>query len=66
MGGDLAEKVRELKQTDGPDIYIMGSADMLQTLFKNDLVDAMELMIIPITLGPRKTLIPKRHHPRVL
>ena len=34
----------------------MGSADLCQTLFKNDLVDAMELMIIPITLGPGKRL----------
>ena len=29
---------------------------MLQTLFKADLVDAMELMIIPITLGTGKRL----------
>ena len=56
LRGDLAEKVRQLKQTDGPDIHVMGSADMLQTLFKNDLVDAMELMIIPVTLGKGKRL----------
>ena len=56
LGGDLAEKVKQLKQTDGPDLHVMGSADMLQTLFKNDLVDAMELMIIPITLGTGKRL----------
>lgn len=56
LSGDLAEKVRQLKQTDGPDLQIMGSADLLQTLFKNDLVDAMELMIIPITLGTGKRL----------
>ena len=34
----------------------MGSADLLQTLFKNDLVDEMELMIITITLGTGKRL----------
>ena len=34
----------------------MGSANMLQTLFKNDLVDEMELMIIPVTLGTGKRL----------
>jgi dihydrofolate reductase len=34
----------------------MGSADMLQTLFKADLVDALELMIIPVTLGTGKRL----------
>ncbi len=56
LSGDIAEKVREIKQQDGPDIYVMGSADLLQTLFKNDLVDAMELMIIPITLGTGKRL----------
>jgi dihydrofolate reductase len=56
LGGDLAEKVRELKQTDGPDLYVFGSADMLQTLFKADLVDALELMIFPVTLGTGKRL----------
>lgn len=56
LSGDLAEKVRQLKQTDGADIHVMGSADMLQTLFKNDLVDGLELMIIPITLGQGKRL----------
>lgn len=56
LGGDLAEKVRQLKQTEGPDLHVMGSADMLQTLFKADLVDALELMIFPITLGTGKRL----------
>ncbi|MCC7306721.1 MAG: dihydrofolate reductase [Acidobacteria bacterium] len=56
LSGDLAEKVRELKQTDGPDLHVMGSADMLQTLLKADLVDALELMIIPVTLGQGKRL----------
>ena len=56
LNGDLAEKVTELKQTDGPDIHAFGSADMLQTLFKADLVDTLELMIIPVTLGTGKRL----------
>jgi dihydrofolate reductase len=56
LNGDLAEKVRELKQSDGPDLHVFGSADMLQTLFKNDLVDELHLMIIPVTLGEGKRL----------
>ena len=56
LSGDLAEEVRQLKQTDGPDLHVFGSANMLQTLFKNDLVDALELMIIPVTLGSGKRL----------
>ncbi len=49
-------KSKGAQQQDGPDIYVMGSADLLQTLFKNDLVDEMELMIFPITLGTGKRL----------
>ena len=56
LSGDLSEKVRQLKQTDSPDLHVMGSANMLQTLFKNDLVDELHLMIIPITLGVGKRL----------
>ena len=56
LSGDIAEKVRQLKQQDGPDLYVMGSADLLQTLFKNDLVDELQLMIFPITLGSGKRL----------
>ena len=56
LSGDLAEKVRRLKQTEGPDLHVMGSADLLQTLFRNDLVDELQLMIFPITLGTGKRL----------
>jgi dihydrofolate reductase len=56
LSGDLAENVRKVKQSEGPDLHVMGSADMLQTLFKEDLVDALELMIIPVTLGTGKRL----------
>ena len=56
LSGDLAGRVSELKQTDGPDIHVFGSANMLQTLFKADLVDALELMTIPVTLGQGKRL----------
>ena len=56
LSGDVAEKVRELKQQDGPNLHVMGSADLLQTLFKNDLVDELQLMIFPITLGTGKRL----------
>jgi dihydrofolate reductase len=56
LSGDLAAKVRQLKQSEGPDLHVMGSADMLQTLFRNDLVDELHLMILPITLGQGKRL----------
>lgn len=56
LSGDIAEKVSQLKQQDGPDLHVFGSANLLQTLFKDDLVDELQLMIIPITLGTGKRL----------
>jgi dihydrofolate reductase len=47
LSGDIAEKVRELKQQDGPDINVWGSGNLLQTLMKNDLVDTFWLMVFP-------------------
>lgn len=56
LGGDIVEKVAELKQQDGPDLHIWGSGDLLQTLMKHDLVDTYWLIIYPITLGSGKRL----------
>lgn len=56
LSGDIAEKVRDLKQQDGPNLHVYGSADLLQTLFKHDLVDELWLKIYPLTLGSGKRL----------
>ncbi|HET6821888.1 MAG TPA: dihydrofolate reductase family protein [Anaerolineales bacterium] len=56
LSGDIAEKVTELKQQPGPDLNVWGSANLLQTLMKHDLVDTFWLMIYPITLGGGKRL----------
>jgi dihydrofolate reductase len=56
LSGDIAEKVRQLKQETGPDLHVYGSANLLQTLMKHDLVDAFWLKIYPLTLGSGKRL----------
>jgi len=56
LNGDVAKKVAELKQEKGPDLHIWGSANLLQTLMKHDLIDTFWLMIYPITLGQGKKL----------
>ena len=56
LDGDVAEKVAKIKQQQGPDLHVWGSADLLQTLIKHDLVDTFWLMIYPITLGGGKRL----------
>lgn len=56
LSGDIAEKVRELKKQPGPDLHVYGSANLLQTLMKHDLVDEFWLKIYPLTLGSGKRL----------
>jgi dihydrofolate reductase len=56
LGGDIAEQVRQLKQQSGLDLHVYGSANLLQTIFKHDLVDALWLKIYPLTLGRGKRL----------
>ena len=55
-GEDLAEHVSNLKQQPGPDLHVYGSAHLVQTLMKHDLVDAFWLKIYPLTLGSGKRL----------
>jgi dihydrofolate reductase len=56
LGGDIAEQVAELKQQPGLDLHVYGSANLVQTLMKHDLVDEFWLKIYPITLGSGKRL----------
>ncbi len=50
------EDVQNLKKSDGHDLQVHGSGNMVQTLLKHDLVDELWLKIFPITLGKGKRL----------
>lgn len=56
IDGDVAAKLKELKQQDGPMLQVHGSGNMIQTLLKEDLVDELWLKIFPVTLGKGKRL----------
>jgi dihydrofolate reductase len=56
LSGNVAEKVAEIKQQQGPDLHVWGSGNLIQTLIRHDLVDTFWLMIYPITLGVGKRL----------
>jgi dihydrofolate reductase len=56
LGGDIVEKINNIKQTQGPDLHVYGSAHLVQTLMKHDVVDAFWLKIYPLTLGSGKRL----------
>ncbi|MDK1386244.1 dihydrofolate reductase family protein [Sinorhizobium sp. 8-89] len=56
LGSDVVATLRKLKSEDGPDLLTQGSTDLLQTLFRNDLVDEMYVSIFPVVLGKGKKL----------
>jgi dihydrofolate reductase len=56
IDGDAAEGVAALKKEDGPELQVHGSANLIQTLLRNNLVDRFRLLVFPVVVGPGKRL----------
>lgn len=54
--GDVVDAVRALKAEDGGELQVHGSAGLVQTLLREDLIDELRLLVFPITLGHGKRL----------
>ena len=54
--GDVVTELRKLKEQDGPDLWVHGSGNLIQTLLKNHLIDVMHVWMFPITVGSGKRL----------
>ena len=54
--GNLVEEVNKLKQQDGQDIAVHGSARLVQTLMQHDLVDNIRLLVYPVVVGKGQRL----------
>jgi dihydrofolate reductase len=48
--------IKKLKKSQGSDIQVWGSSELIQLLLKNDLVDELRLKIHPLSLGNGKKL----------
>jgi dihydrofolate reductase len=53
---DLVDTVSKLRQEPGGDVLVNGSAQLVQALRANDLVDEYRLMVFPTVLGGGKRL----------
>jgi dihydrofolate reductase len=53
---NVMEEIAKLKQQDGKDIIVHGSATLAQSLMQHDLVDRYRLLIYPLILGKGKRL----------
>jgi dihydrofolate reductase len=56
LSGNVVDAIKKLKAEDGLDLQVHGSANLIQTLLKHDLVDELWLKIFPVTLGTGKRL----------
>jgi dihydrofolate reductase len=56
LSGDVAEEVARLKGTLDGEVVVHGSAQLVQSLIEQDLLDELRLMVFPVLLGSGKRL----------
>jgi dihydrofolate reductase len=66
LGADIAEGIRGLKSSDGPDLVTWGSTTVTSVLFQQGLVDEVVLLVYPLLLGQGKRLFSDSVAPREL
>jgi dihydrofolate reductase len=54
--GDVVAQIEGLKGEDGPDLWVHGSGNLIQTLLKHSLIDRMHVWTFPATVGGGKKL----------
>jgi dihydrofolate reductase len=56
IDGEAATGIAALKQTDGPELQVHGSGNLVQTLLRHEMVDELRLWVFPVVVGPGKRL----------
>jgi dihydrofolate reductase len=56
LSGNVVDEVAKLRDEQDGDIVVHGSAQLVQTLLEQDLVDELRLMVFPVVLGDGKRL----------
>jgi dihydrofolate reductase len=56
IDGDAADGIAALKNDEGPELQVHGSADLIQTLLRHSLVDEYRLWVFPVVIGSGKRL----------
>jgi dihydrofolate reductase len=49
--GDAAEGIAALKKSDGPELQVHGSGNLIQTLLRHSLIDQYRLWVFPLVIG---------------
>jgi dihydrofolate reductase len=56
ISGDVVIGIKKLKEERGPDLWVHGSANLIQTLLQHHLIDRAHIWIFPLTVGGGKRL----------
>jgi dihydrofolate reductase len=64
IADDVVARVAALKELPGQELQVHGSAAAVQTLLANELVDELNLLVAPVTLGRGKRLFGDGTAPR--
>ena len=64
LGDDVPGAIRALKEGDGGELQVHGSAGLIQTLLAEDLIDELRLIVFPVALGQGKRLFGEGTIPR--
>ncbi len=59
MDTDLVSFVKELKEQEGKNIWVLGGGSFIAELVKNNLIDEYSITIVPVILGEGIPLFPK-------
>jgi dihydrofolate reductase len=59
LSGDLATAIGELKAKPEAELQVHGSGTLIRWLLENDLVDEMQLLVVPVVLGQGERLFPQ-------
>jgi dihydrofolate reductase len=66
INGDVAAEIARLKEETGGDIEVYGSATLVQTLMRHNLIDEYRIHVHPIVLGGGTQLFPQGGVPATL
>jgi dihydrofolate reductase len=66
LSGDVASAIGELKAKPGGELQVHGSGALTRWLLDNDLVDEMNLLIVPVVVGQGRRLFPDTGTDRAL
>jgi dihydrofolate reductase len=66
LEGDVGEAIARLKEDDGPELQVHGSANLIQTLHRTGVIDQYRMMIFPVVLGTGKRLFAEGASPATM